>query len=132
MLREFKEFTMRGSLLDLAVAVILGLALGAVIASFVDDVLMQVIAGVFGQSDFSSLTFAVGDGVVRYGAFLNAVINFVLVALALFLVIRAYNRLVLRGDTAAPATKPCPYCVSQIAVNASRCPNCTSDLGTPA
>jgi large conductance mechanosensitive channel len=129
MIREFREFAMRGNLLDLAVAVILGLAFGAVVLSFVDDVLMQVIAGIFGQPDFSSLTFEVGEGVVRYGAFLNAIINFVLVALALFLVIRAYNRLILRG---APGTKACPYCVSQIPVNATRCPNCTSDVGAAA
>jgi large conductance mechanosensitive channel len=132
MIREFKEFAMRGNLLDLAVAVILGLAFGAVVVSFVDDILMQVIAGIFGQSDFSGLTFEVGEGVVRYGAFLNAVINFVLVALALFLVIRGYNQLILRGDTAAPGSKACPYCVSQVPVNATRCPNCTSDLGAAA
>src|SRR5437016_4064539 len=93
MIEEFKAFINKGNVLDLAVAVILGLAFGVVINSFVNDILMQIIAAIFGQPNFAGLYFTIGNGIIRYGSFLNAIINFVLIAFALFLVIRAYNRM---------------------------------------
>jgi large conductance mechanosensitive channel len=91
MLKEFKEFINHGNVVDLAVAVVIGAAFGAVVKSFTDDVLMQIIAAIFGKPDFSNLTFELGDGVIRYGAFINAVIAFVIIAFALFLVVKALN-----------------------------------------
>jgi large conductance mechanosensitive channel len=130
MIEEFKAFINRGNVLELAVAVVLGAAFTAVINSFTKDILMQVIAGIFGQPDFSSLTFTLGNAVISYGAFINAIINFLIVAFALFLVIKAYNR--TRPPAPAPiATKECPFCLSAIPEGATRCPNCTSEL-TPA
>jgi large conductance mechanosensitive channel len=127
MLDEFKAFINRGNVLDLAVAVILGAAFGAIVTSFVNDILMQIIAAIFGQPDFGSLTFNLGSGVIKYGLFLNAVINFVIIAFAIFLVIRAYNQ--MRKPTPATTnTKECPYCLSTIPLGATRCPNCTSEL----
>lgn len=93
MIQEFKDFVNRGNVLDLAVAVVLGAAFGAVVTSFVDDVLMQIIAAIGGEPDFSSLTVDIGDGVIRYGAFINAVISFVFIAFGVFLVVKAVNRL---------------------------------------
>jgi large conductance mechanosensitive channel len=127
MLNEFKAFINRGNVLDLAVAVIMGAAFGAVITSFVNDILMQIIAAIFGQPDFGSLYFNLGNGVIKYGLFLNAVINFLIVAFAIFLVIKAYNQM-RKPTPAVTTTKECPYCLSTIPLGATRCPNCTSEL----
>jgi large conductance mechanosensitive channel len=127
MIEEFKAFISRGNVLELAVAVILGAAFGAVVASFTKDILMQIVAAIFGQPDFSSLTFTLGNGVIAYGSFINTIINFLIVAFALFLVIKAYNR--MRPPVPVPTkTMECPYCLSAIPVGATRCPNCTSEL----
>lgn len=96
MLQEFKDFIDKGNMVDLAVAFVLGLAFAAVMTSLTDDIIMQIIAAVFGEPDFSSLTFDLGDGVIRYGAFLTALTNFVIIGFALFLVVKAYNA--MRGD----------------------------------
>jgi large conductance mechanosensitive channel len=101
-LKEFRDFLNRGNVVDLAVAVVIGLAFGAVVTSFVDDILMQVVAAIFGQPDFSSLTFDLGDAVIRYGAFLNALISFVIIAFAVFLVVKAYNAMKSEGDDSGP------------------------------
>lgn len=93
MIQEFKDFVNRGNVLDLAVAVVLGAAFGAVVTSFVDDVLMQIIAAIGGEPDFSSLTVDIGDGVIRYGSFINAIISFVFIAFGVFLVVKAVNRM---------------------------------------
>jgi large conductance mechanosensitive channel len=93
MLKEFKEFINQGNVVDLAVAVVIGAAFGAVIKSFTDDILMQIIAAIVGEPDFSGLSFDLGDAVIRYGAFLNTVISFVIIAFALFMVIKALNTL---------------------------------------
>ncbi len=93
MIQEFKDFVNRGNVLDLAVAVVLGVAFGAVVTSFVDDVLMQIIAAIGGEPDFSSLTVDIGDGVIRYGSFINAIISFVFIAFGVFLVVKAVNRM---------------------------------------
>lgn len=132
LLSDFKAFVLRGNVLELAVAVIMGLAFNAVVQSFVDDVLMNLIAALFGQPDFSNLTWTVGEGEIRYGAFLNAVVNFLLVALALFLIVKAFERARrLRGErTEPPEVKRCAYCTTSIPAKARRCPACTSDLET--
>jgi large conductance mechanosensitive channel len=125
MLREFREFVTKGNLLELAVAFVLGLAFAGVVTAFTSGIILPLIAAIVGEPNFNALTFTVGDGVIRYGTFLTALANFLLIALVLFFVIRAYNR--LRGPQAA-ATKSCPYCFSDIAVAATRCPSCTSQL----
>jgi large conductance mechanosensitive channel len=96
LLDEFKAFITRGNVVDLAVAVILGVAFGAVVASFTDDVLMAIIGAIVGEPDFDELTFGIGDGVVRYGEFLTAVVNFLVIALALFFIIKVLNQLIRR------------------------------------
>jgi len=92
MLKEFKEFLLKGNLIEIAVGLILALAFSAVVTSFVDDIVMQIVAAVFGQPDFSSLTIDIGDGRIRYGAFLNALIAFVIIGFVLFLILKAYNK----------------------------------------
>jgi large conductance mechanosensitive channel len=124
----FREFVMRGNVIDLAVAVVIGAAFGAVITSFVGDILTPLL-GIFGTTNFEDLTFQVGDAVVRYGAFLNALIAFLLIALAIyFFVVRPINALEARrqaGTEATPTTKTCPECASEIPMAARRCPMCT-------
>lgn len=133
MLDEFKEFALKGNLVDLAVAFVLGLAFNAVVQSLVNDVLLQMIAAIFGQPDFSDLAIVVGDGAdetrIAYGAFLTAVLNFVIVAAALFILVKTMNRL-RRPQAAdpAPATRNCPYCFSAIPAGATRCSACTSEI----
>jgi large conductance mechanosensitive channel len=127
MLREFKEFALRGNVVELAAAVILGLAFNAVVQSLVDDVLMNFIAAIAGRPDFSNLTFRIGEGQIGYGAFLTAVVNFLLIAFVLFILVRTVNR--LRGPAEEVAEQiPCPFCRTSIPAEASRCPACTSDI----
>jgi large conductance mechanosensitive channel len=126
-LREFKKFALRGNVVELAVAVILGLAFNAVIQSLVNDVLLNLVAAALGEPDFSQLTFTVNDAVIRYGAFITAVVNFLLVALALFLVVRAMNR-VMGTREEPPKMAECPFCKTSVPVAATRCPACTSEL----
>lgn len=138
MFKEFKNFITRGNVIDLAIAFVLGLAFAKVITSFVNDVLMPPIGMLLGRVDFSNLYVnlsgqaypslaaarAAGAPVIAYGLFLNSIIEFLIVALALFLVIRQVNR--FRHVAAAP--KDCPYCFSKIPAEATRCPECTSEL----
>jgi large conductance mechanosensitive channel len=132
MLKEFKKFAMRGNVVELAVAVILGLAFNAVIQSLVDDILMNLIAAAVGRPDFSELGFQLGDATIRYGAFITAVVNFLLVAFALFLVVKAFNRFSGKEDE-PPKMAECPFCKTSVPVNATKCPACTSQLaGQPA
>ncbi len=126
MLKEFKAFVMRGNVLDLAVAVILAIAFGAVVNSFVNDVLMPALGGLFGQPDFAALSFTVGEAEVFYGLFLNTLVNFLLVAFALFLIVKGINR--ARGGGADAELRPCPYCLSSIPVSATRCSACTAEV----
>lgn len=129
MWREFKAFALRGNVVELAVAVILGLAFAAVITSLVNDVLMNLIAAMVGQPDFSRLSFTLNEAEVRYGAFLNALVMFLLVAMALFFVVKAVNRAVRpRAEEEAPDLRECPYCWTAIPARASRCPACTSNV----
>ncbi|HYH28731.1 MAG TPA: large conductance mechanosensitive channel protein MscL [Actinomycetota bacterium] len=128
MLKEFKAFALRGNVLDLAIGVILGVAFGAVVSSIVDDILMPLIAAVIGETDFSALAFEVRGSVVRYGAFLTAVVNFLLVAVAVFFLVKGMNRLQGRPREDQPKNRPCPFCLSSIPLEARRCPACTSEL----
>ena len=128
MWKEFKEFAFRGNVIELAVAVILGIAFGAVIASLVGDILMNLVAAVIGQPDFSQLTFTINDAEIRYGAFLNALITFLLVALALFFVIKAVNRASRKPADEEPTVRECPYCMTTIPARATRCNACTSEV----
>jgi len=131
MLKEFKEFVMRGNVLDLAVAVIIGGAFGKIISSLVNDILMPLIGLVLGGIDFSALTFTVGDAVVAWGAFVQAIIDFLIIAFVIFMIIKSANATKKKEEPAPPAeptTKDCPYCFTTIPIKATRCPNCTSEL----
>ena len=132
MLSDFKQFLLRGNLIDLAVAVVIGVAFGAVVTALVADLLTPLIAAIFGSHDFSSLTFTVHHSIFRYGAFINAVIAFVTIAAVIFFfVIRPVNALMQRARTEPtpdPTTKKCPECLSEIPVDARRCAFCTSQL----
>jgi large conductance mechanosensitive channel len=134
MLSDFQKFLLRGNVLDLAVAVVIGAAFGAVVTSLVKDVLTPIIAAVVGEPDFSSLSLSLGDSEILYGSFLNAVFALLVVAAALFfLVIKPLDLLMeraARGDTAAPTIKECPECLSTIPFLARRCPSCTTVLAT--
>jgi large conductance mechanosensitive channel len=141
MLKEFKEFAMRGNVLDMAVGIIIGAAFGKIITSFVGDVLMPPLGLLLGKVDFANLFVTLSGGpygslaaakaagapTINYGLFLNTVLDFLIVAFAIFLLIRQVNRL-QKPAVAAPTTKPCPYCLSAVAIKATRCPHCTSDL----
>jgi large conductance mechanosensitive channel len=128
MLKEFREFVMRGNVLDLAIAVIIGGAFGLIVTSLVNDILMPLIGLILGGVDFSGLQFQVGEAVVRWGAFVQAIVNFLIVAFVIFQLVRAINRLKGPAPVAAPVAKDCPYCFTAIPLKATRCPNCTSQL----
>jgi large conductance mechanosensitive channel len=131
-LKEFKKFALRGNVVELAVAVILGLAFNAVVQSFVNDILMALIGGLFGVPNFAALTVQVGEAIVTYGVFLNAVVNFLLIAFALFLIVKAINRM-MGAREEPPKMAECPFCKTSVPVNATKCPACTSQLaGQPA
>ena len=141
MLKEFKEFAMRGNVLDLAIAVIIGAAFGAIVTSLVNDILMPPIGLLMGGMDFKDLFIALnnqsypsldtakkaGAPVIAYGNFLNTVINFLIVAFAIFLLVKQVNRF-RKPAPEAPSTKDCPYCAMSIPAKAGRCPHCTSEL----
>jgi large conductance mechanosensitive channel len=141
MFKEFKEFAMRGNVLDLAIGIIIGGAFGKIITSFVNDLLMPPIGLLLGKVDFSSLYISLsgqvypslkaakeaGAATINYGLFLNTVLDFVIVAFAVFLLVRQVNRWTAKPAT-APMTKDCPYCYSAIALQATRCPHCTSEI----
>jgi large conductance mechanosensitive channel len=133
-LKEFKEFLLRGNLIEIAVGLVLALAFTAVVTSLVEDLITPLIAAVFGRPDFSGLTFEINGSVFRYGEFLNAVLAFVLVAAVLFfLVVKPVNALARGG--AGPeetATRKCPECLSDIPAGASRCAFCGSEVGSSA
>ena len=133
MLNEFKAFLFRGNIVDLAVAVVIGLAFTAVVAALVADILTPLIAAIFGSHDFSALTFTINGSTFKYGDFINAVISFVLIAAAVFfVVVKPMNALAARRakDEPAPDTRPCPECLSEIPKAARRCSYCTAEVGT--
>ena len=135
MLRGFKDFIMRGNVVDLAVAVVLGAAFGAVVSALVADLITPLIAAIGGQHDFSRLTFEVHNSVFHYGSFINAVISFLIIAAVIFfLVIRPVNKLMARFRPEKPVDQPtraCPECLSDVPQAARRCAFCTAEL-TPA
>ena len=147
MMGEFKAFAMRGNVVDMAVGIIIGAAFGAIVKSLVDDVLMPPIGMLLGSVDFSNLFMVLKEGVavaapyasladakkagavtINYGVFINSMISFVIVAFAVFILIKNINRLKQEEIPVAPTTKECPYCASSIALKATRCPHCTSEL----
>jgi large conductance mechanosensitive channel len=143
MLKEFKEFAMRGNVLDMAVGIIIGAAFGQIVTSFVGDIMMPPLGRLLGHVDFSNLFInltethydtiaaakSAGAATVNYGLFLNTIINFLIVAFAVFLLVRQVNRFAVKpAPAAAPATRECPYCLSAIPLKATKCMNCTSEL----
>ena len=127
MLKEFKEFAIRGNVIDLAVAVIIGGAFGKIVTSLVDDIIMPLIGLLIGGIDFKSLAFQIGSAKITYGAFIQNVVDFIIVAFVIFLIVRTMNRFKKQEPT-TPTTKECPYCFTTIPLKATRCPNCTSEL----
>jgi large conductance mechanosensitive channel len=125
--KEFREFALKGNLVDLAVAIVLGVAFAAVVGSLVDDVVMNVIAAMVGEPDFSELVFTLNGARIGYGAFLTELANFALIAFVLFLLVKAINRLQRRHET-APTERNCPYCLTSIPNEATRCAACTSEV----
>ncbi len=149
MFKEFKEFAMKGNVVDMAVGIIIGGAFGTIVKSLVDDVLMPPIGLLLGGVDFSNFFIVLKDGAqaaapyaslaaakaagavtINYGLFINAVISFLIVAFALFMLIKGMNQLRRKEAPAAPKTKDCTFCFSAIPVKATRCPHCTSTLGS--
>lgn len=128
MVSEFKQFLLRGNVVDLAVAVVIGVAFGAVVTSFVENLLTPLVAMIFGEPDFSSLTFEINNAVFAYGAFMNALIAFITIAAVVFLfVIKPINALITRSrrePTPDPTTRKCPECRSEIPIDATRCAHC--------
>jgi large conductance mechanosensitive channel len=144
MLKEFKEFISRGSVLDLAVGVIIGAAFGRIVTTLVEGIIMPPFGLVLGRIDFSSLFLVLdksqgipmsladaktkGIPVIAFGQFINEIVSFLIVALAVFLIIKQVNRLKRPAPAASPTTKECPFCLSSIPLKATRCPNCTSQI----
>jgi large conductance mechanosensitive channel len=142
MLKEFKEFAMKGNVLDMAVGIIIGAAFGKIITSFVNDVLMPPLGLLLGKVDFKSLFINLSGGdfatiaaaqaakapTLNYGLFIQAVIDFLIVAFAIFMVVKQVNKLKKEPPAATPTTKDCPFCASAIPIPAKRCPHCTSQL----
>jgi len=144
MLKEFKEFAIKGNAIDMAVGIIIGAAFGKIVSSLVNDVLMPPIGLLLGNVDFSGLFFnlsgqpyrtlaeakAAGGATINYGVFINTVIDFLIVSFVIFMLIRQINRLKREpaAPPAAPTTRDCPYCFSVISIKATRCPHCTAQL----
>ena len=133
MIKGFREFVLRGNVIDLAVAVVIGVAFGAVITAFVADILTPLVAAIFGKPDFSGLTFTINHSQFLYGSFINAVISFFFIALAIyFAVVMPLNKLAeRRAKGADPTTKTCPECLSEIPHGAHRCAFCASEQPAP-
>jgi len=143
-LAEFRDFALRGNMLDMAVGIIIGAAFGRVVSSLVSDIIMPPIGLLHGRSDFSNHFInlsgkfyatlaeakAAGAATINYGIFLNAVFDFLIVAFAVFMLIRQVNRLKPAPTTASPVSKACPYCFTAIPIRATRCPHCTSSVAT--
>ena len=155
MLKEFKEFALKGNVMDLAVGVIIGGAFSSIVTSLVNDIIMPIVTIFTGKTDFSDLVATVGNAEIRYGTFITAVVNFLIIAFTIFLIVRYMNRLNKKLEAlkqaeveklkkygkfgkrktdkdeipdVTPTTKICPYCFTEININATRCPHCTSEL----
>ena len=148
-LKKFREFAMKGNVVDMAIGIVIGAAFGKISTSLVNDVIMPPIGLLLGKVDFNSLFVSLdgksypsldaakkaGAATLNYGAFINTVIDFIIVAFAMYLIVQWYQSMVDRFEkpapAAAPTTKDCPYCLSAIPIGATRCPHCTSDLVQP-
>ena len=142
MFKEFKEFAVKGNVMDLAVGVIIGAAFGKIVTSLIDDVIMPVIGLILGKVDFSNLyinlsggTYATlaeakkaGAATLSYGLFINAFVDFLIIALVIFMMVKWVNKLRRPAPAAAPTTKTCPFCLTVVPLKAVRCPACTSEL----
>jgi large conductance mechanosensitive channel len=142
MLKEFRDFIARGNVVDLAVGVVIGIAFGAIVTSLVNDIIMPPIGMLLNGINFKDLFYALngktypslaaaqaaGAPTINYGIFINNVINFLIVALVIFMLVKGINRLKRPAPAASPTTKECPYCHTTIPIKATRCPNCTSEL----
>ena len=127
---EFKEFIMRGNVMDLAVGVIIGGAFSAIVTSLTDDIISPIL-GIFGGMDFSNLVANVNGAEIKYGAFITAIINFLIMAFIIFLMVKGINKVMSLGKKKVeeePTTKVCPFCCSEIDIKATKCPHCTSDV----
>ncbi len=131
MWKDFKEFALRGNVIDLAVGVIIGAAFGKIVTAFVNDIIMPIIGLFLGGLDLTGLVFKFGNAVIKWGDFIQAVIDFLIIAFIVFLMVRGMNRLEKKEPEkkAEPTTKQCPRCFTNIPIQATRCPNCTSELG---
>lgn len=146
MFKEFKEFAMRGNVVDMAVGIIIGVAFGGIISSLVNDIIMPPIGLALGRVDFGNLFLVMKEGTtagpyasvaaakaagattLNYGMFINTIINFLIVAFAVFILVKQMNRLKKDAPAPAPTTKACPFCATDIPIPAKRCPNCTSEI----
>lgn len=142
-LKEFKEFAMRGNVLDMAIGIILGLAFGKIITSLVNDIIMPPVGMLLGNVDFTNLFIslggqsyatlaeaqAAGAPTINYGIFINTIIDFLIVAFVIFLLVRQVNKMKKKEEATPPNAKDCPYCKESIPLQATRCPHCTSELG---
>ena len=135
LIKEFKEFISRGNVMDMAVGAIIGGAFTAIVTSLVNDIMMPLLSLITGGFDFTSLCIVLGEGedaaTLNYGAFIAAVINFLLIALVIFILIKMINQVTKKKKEEAPApatTKVCPFCKEEIAIDAIKCPHCTSEL----
>ncbi len=133
-MNEFKEFAMRGNVMDMAIGVIIGGAFGAIITALVDNIITPIIGAICGGQDFAKLAITIGEAKIGYGAFIQAIIDFLIVAFVLFLMLKAMNKAMNAAKKSEeeaeeePTTKECPFCKTEISIEASRCPNCTSML----
>lgn len=128
MLKEFRNFVLRGNVLDLAIAVIIGGAFGKIVTSLVGDIITPVIGLVMGGVNFSEQAFVVGAAVIKWGAFVQTIIDFLLIATVIFVIVKAANKMKKPEPVAEPVIKECPHCFSIISIKATRCPHCTSEL----
>ena len=145
MWKDFKKFALKGNVIDLAVAVVIGGAFGLIIKSLVNDIIMPLVGKLLGNTDFANLFVVLGDGsfetlaeaqeagvaTLNYGLFINTIINFIIIAFSIFLVVKLISKAKKKEETApelAPTTKACPQCKTEISIEATRCPNCTSQL----
>ncbi len=145
MWKDFKKFALKGNVIDLAVAVVIGGAFGLIIKSLVNDIIMPLVGKLLGNTDFANLFVVLGDGsfetlakaqeagiaTLNYGLFINTIINFLIIALSIFLVVKLISKAKKKEEpapAAAPTTKKCPHCLTEISIEATRCPNCTSQI----
>ena len=144
MRKEFRDFILKGNLIQLAVAFIMGAAFGVVVKSFINDLIMPIIGKLIGNVDFANLYVNLsgqlyesaaaareaGAAAIYYGAFINTIVTFVIVGLVMFYLVRVAVRMQKPAEEGAPTTKECPFCITAIPIAATRCPNCTSELGS--